>query len=103
MCVCSQHILVGHTITYDSTLSTFLTSEQLNKIDEDIKKLLNDKLTILRGMQGGMGENTLRRRAVEEEGEGEDSTKVDDPKSLVAIALTQGTLYSHCIYMYMCY
>ena len=70
-----------------------LYSEQLNKIDEDVKRLLTDKLSILQSMQGRGGDRTTLRRRVAmaaEAKEGDNSTKtVGDPKDYVAIAIEQ--------------
>lgn len=67
------------------------TSEQLNKIDDDIKKSLTDKLTILQSMQGRSGDrSTLRRHGTTgTEGEGTTET-LRDPKDYVAVAIEQG-------------
>ena len=69
-------------------------SEQLNKIDEDIKKLLTDKLTILRAMQGGVGGDrvTLRRKpgGAVARGDSGPTESPGDPRDLVAVAIEQG-------------
>ena len=64
--------------------------EQLNKIDEDIKRSLTDKLTILQSMQGRAGDRaTLRRRGGVETKDTENET-LSDPRDYVAIAIEQG-------------
>ena len=62
----------------------FLCSEQLNKIDEDIKKLLYEKLKILQSMQG----TTLGHRVGTEVKEDDEALR--DPKEYVAVAIEQG-------------
>ena len=67
-------------------ISHFFPPEQLNRIDEDIKRLLNEKLRILRSMQGTM---PTSRGRLETKGE-EEGEVIDDPKTYVSVAIEQG-------------
>ena len=72
------------------TSAIIFIAEQLNKIDEDIKRSLTDKLTILQSMQGRVGDRaTLRRRGGVETKDTENET-LNDPRDYVAIAIEQG-------------
>ena len=93
-CTCMYQVSLA---VYMCTLDTPLQSspphafiEQLNKIDEDIKRSLTDKLTILQSMQGLAGDRaTLRRRGGAETRDAESET-LSDPRHYVAIAIEQG-------------
>ena len=67
-------------------LHIFCYSEQLNRIDEDIKRLLNEKLRILRSMQGTTPP-TRTRSETKEEGD-----TLSDPKVYVSVAIEQGII-----------
>lgn len=60
--------------------------EQLNKIDDDMKKLLMDKLNILRAMQGGVGGH----RSTDSTPKHIPAKKLDTPKEIVEAAIEQG-------------
>ena len=71
---------------YALIVHSFIIIEQLNKIDDDMKKLLNDKLNILRAMQGGVRDyrstdSTPKHVPVKE---------LDTPKAIVEAAIEQG-------------
>ena len=63
-------------------------AEQLNKIDDDMKKLLMDKLNILRAMQGGVGGH----RSTDSTPKHVQAKKLDTPKEIVEAAIEQGKL-----------
>ena len=62
-------------------------ADQLNKIDDDMKKLLNDKLNILRAMQGGVRDY----RSTESTPKHVPAKELDTPKAIVEAAIEQGT------------
>ena len=76
-----------HSITtiHVSLLVCFYT-DQLNKIDDDMKKLLNDKLNILRAMQGGVRDY----RSTESTPKHVPAKELDTPKAIVEAAIEQG-------------
>ena len=67
--------------------SYILNTDQLNKIDDDMKKLLNDKLNILRAMQGGVRDY----RSTESTPKHIPAKELDTPKVIVEAAIEQGT------------
>ena len=67
-------------------LEAFIFAEQLNKIDDDMKKLLMDKLNILRAMQGGVGGH----RSTDSTPKHVQAKKLDTPKEIVEAAIEQG-------------
>ena len=68
------------------TAISLFPPEQLNRIDEDIKRLLNEKLRILRSMQGTM---PTSRGRLETKGE-EEGEVIGDPKTYISVAIEQG-------------
>ena len=62
-------------------------TDQLNKIDDDMKKLLNDKLNILRAVQGGVRDY----RSTESTPRHVPAKELDTPKAVVEAAIEQGT------------
>ena len=58
----------------------------LNKIDDDMKKLLNDKLNILRAMQGGVRDY----RSTDSTPKHVPAKELDTPKAIVEAAIEQG-------------
>ena len=68
-------------------MTLFTRIEQLNKIDDDMKKLLMDKLSILRAMQGGVGGH----RSTDSTPKHVPAKKLDTPKAIVETAIEQGT------------
>ena len=74
-------ILVFHCINLSACNSLFyIHIEQLNKIDDDMKKLLMDKLNILRAMQGGVGGH----RSTDSTPKHVLAKDLDTPKAIVA-------------------
>lgn len=67
-------------------MQAYIFAEQLNKIDDDMKKLLMDKLNILRAMQGGVGGH----RSTDSTPKHVQAKKLDTPKEIVEAAIEQG-------------
>ena len=63
-----------------------LYTDQLNKIDDDMKKLLNDKLNILWAMQGGVRDC----RSTDSTHKHVPAKELDTPKAIVEAAIEQG-------------
>ena len=76
-----------HSITtINVSLLVCFYTDQLNKIDDDMKKLLNDKLNILRAMQGGVRDY----RSTESTPKHVPAKELDTPKAIVEAAIEQG-------------
>ena len=63
----------------------------MNKIDDDMKKLLMDKLNILRAMQGGVGGH----RSTDSTPKHVQAKDLDTPKAIVEAAIEQGMCVNH--------
>ena len=72
-----------------------LCLEQLDKIDDDMKKLLMDKLNILRAMQGGVGGH----RSTDSTPKHVAAKDLNTPKAIVGAAIEQGKDYLPAIHI----
>ena len=82
-------------------ICVYICTDQLNKIDDDMKKLLNDKLNILQAMQGGVRDY----RSTDSTPKHVPAKELDTPKAIVEAAIEQGIYaciwscqYSSCNY-----
>ncbi len=75
--------------------------EQLDKIDDDMKKLLMDKLSILRSMQGPLGDRYDTSPLPTPTKTTAGAAPTSNPKEIISTTLEQSK--GHCYMVYISY